>query len=225
MLTIESFEREHRRLCREVAALRFELRLRRFVRDQKYSADQPRDDWGRWTNGGGGEQEAASQRMRLAGDIPTGEPPDIPKERPPTAAARTAAIKAAARYMARYGAPLLKVAEAAYWLYQYDYDIEASVQGPKSLEELQQDAAKPQQGYQIHHIVAAQDGYPRTMIEDPDNRVRIPSIQHREITGWYQTRNEDFGGLSPRDYLRGRTWEERRQVGLDALVRHRVLNP
>lgn len=37
--------------------------------------------------------------------------------------------------------------------------------------------------------------------------------------------NDNFGGLSPREYLRGKSWEEKRRVGLDALMRFGVLAP
>ena len=70
-----------------------------------------------------------------------------------------------------------------------------------------------------------QDGYPRSMIEAPENKVRIPTYSHWDINAWYQTKNDDFGGLSPRDYLRGKSWEERKRVGLDALILHGVLKP
>jgi hypothetical protein len=63
------------------------------------------------------------------------------------------------------------------------------------------------------------------MIDDPDNLVRIPALKHRDITSWFQTKNDDFGGLSPREYLRGKAWEERRQFGLKALVDAGVLKP
>jgi hypothetical protein len=94
---------------------------------------------------------------------------------------------------------------------------------------LQQAVAPPKAGYEIHHIVeqtpAEQEGYRRSLIDGPDNLVRIPTLKHREITGWYQTGNKEFGGLSPRDYLRGKTWEERTSVGLGALIDHEVLRP
>ncbi len=33
------------------------------------------------------------------------------------------------------------------------------------------------------------------------------------------------GGLPPREYLRGKGWDERVQVGIDALVKYEVLKP
>jgi hypothetical protein len=89
--------------------------------------------------------------------------------------------------------------------------------------------ATPKAGYDIYHIVeqtsAAQDGYPRHMIDAPENLVRIPRLKHREINGWYQTRNENYGLMTPREYLRGRSWDERVDIGLKALIRHGVLKP
>ena len=52
-----------RRLRCEIAALKAELKFRRLLRMfQKYNPSQPRDEIGRWTNGGGGRLA----RMRLA---------------------------------------------------------------------------------------------------------------------------------------------------------------
>jgi hypothetical protein len=79
----------------------------------------------------------------------------------------------------------------------------------------------------VHHIVerasAEQDGFPVRRINDRDNLVRIPRMKHWEINAWYQTRHEAFGFITPRDYLRGRDWDERRRVGLDAPAKFGVL--
>jgi len=53
--------------------------------------------------------------------------------------------------------------------------------------------------------------------------VRIPTLKHWEITGWYNEGNEAFGDMSPRDYLRGKDWNTRRRVGLYALTKFGVL--
>src|SRR5262249_34401893 len=100
---------------------------------------------------------------------------------------------------------------------------------PKSLKELQTAVSNPQKRYDIHHIVeqgsAEQDGFPKARIDASDNLVRIPRVKHWEINSWYSKPNEDFGGLSPRDYLRGKDWAERRRIGLETLVRFGVLGP
>lgn len=182
---------------------------------------------GEWTSGGGSPQ--TPKRIRLAGEIPANDPPEIPKERPATPERRTAVIKEVARWLSRWGGPLAKIAGAAYWLYQYDAQIAASLDPPKTLEELQRAVATPKAGYEIHHIVeqtpAEQDGYRRSLIDGPENLVRIPTLKHREISAWYQTKNDQFDELSPRDYLRGKTWEERTRVGLGTLIDHGVLKP
>jgi len=48
-------------------------------------------------------------------------------------------------------------------------------------------------------------------------------MKHWEINAWYQADNPDFGGLTPREYLSGRSWDVRREVGLEALRIHGVL--
>lgn len=53
--------------------------------------------------------------------------------------------------------------------------------------------------------------------------MRIPLLKHLDISAWYQTRNEDFGDLSPRDYLRDKDWDEQMRVGLNRLRDRKVL--
>jgi hypothetical protein len=120
--------------------------------------------------------------------------------------------------------------EVASWLIEEGAPyIEAYADPPKSLEELQDAVSTPARGYDIHHIVeqtpAAQDGFSRSLIDSPDNLVRIPTLKHWQITGWYMTPSEDYGGLSPRSYLRGKSWQERVQVGYRGLIRAGVLRP
>ena len=59
----------------------------------------------------------------------------------------------------------------------------------------------------------------------PINLVRVPRMSHWEINAWYQKRNPNYGDVSPREYLSGKDWNERRKVGLDALTRYGVLKP
>jgi hypothetical protein len=94
---------------------------------------------------------------------------------------------------------------------------------------LQDAAQNPQPGYNVHHIVeqtpAAQDGIPWSLIDAPENLVLIPTLIHWEISGWFSTKSEEFGGVSPRDYLRGKSWDERVRIGMRALVLYGVLQP
>jgi hypothetical protein len=101
---------------------------------------------------------------------------------------------------------------------------------PRTLLELQQATRLPSsEYYNDHHIVeqapAERDGFPRSEIDAPSNVVRIPTLRHWQINGWYGRPNKDFGGLSPREYLRGKSWDERVRVGRDALVKFGVLKP
>jgi hypothetical protein len=64
-----------------------------------------------------------------------------------------------------------------------------------------------------------------SMILSPENLVRIPRFKHWEINSLYMTKNKDYRGLSPREYLRGKPWAERVGSGLDALKLHGVLRP
>lgn len=137
--------------------------------------------------------------------------------------------KAAVREAAGPVGTLLNIAEAGSWLYEaYPY-IRSYLDEPKTLDELQRAARTSEAGYNVHHVVeqtpAEQDGYPRSLIDGPANLVRIPTLKHWEITAWYATKNKDFGGVSPRQYLNGKSWEERNQLGLKALVDVGVLKP
>ena len=87
----------------------------------------------------------------------------------------------------------------------------------------------PKKGYDVHHIVeqtpAKKDKFPDSMIQAPENLVQIPRFKHWEINSWFGRPNEMFGNKSPRDYLRDKDWDERRDVGLRALIRYGVLKP
>jgi hypothetical protein len=101
---------------------------------------------------------------------------------------------------------------------------------PKTWEELQQNRGT---GYDKHHIVeqwSEKDGIPRRLIDAPENSVSIPTVTHWEINRWLDKPNDDFldskgNKMSPREYLRGKSWEERYQFGIDVLVRFKVLKP
>ena len=211
-----------------------------------FNPNQPRvpagiPEGGQWTGSGGGGTSSASGGSgltQIAQNASFDQPPEVPPERPSSPRARNAVIKQVAKYVARltFEATLGKVRrildaiEAASWLIEEGAPyIEAYADPPKSLEELQDAVSTPARGYDIHHIVeqtqAEQDGFSRSLIDSPENLVRIPTLKHWQITGWYMTPNEDYGGMSPRSYLRGKDWSERVRVGHDALVDHGVLKP
>ena len=172
---------------------------------------------------------------------PLEEPPKIPKKRPATKVALNIFIKAAAFWLAAAAETAAfkfrQSLNAVKWLRDCLQSINTYSDPPKTIEELQQDAQNPQPGYNIHHIVeqtpARQDEFPESMINGPENLVRIPTLKHWQISAWYQTQNPEFkdpnnpdsDGMSPRDYLRGKNWDERKRVGLDTLIKFGVLKP
>jgi hypothetical protein len=169
------------------------------------------------------DAEQAEARLReLAAPLP----PMIPREGPPTASERNDVARAVARWLARDRGHAI---EGADWFSEYEPSVQAYLDPSKTLQELQQAVSAPKPGYDIHHIVektsAEQDGFPKLMINAPENLVRIPRFKHWEITGWYMTKNDAYKGLSPRDCLRGKAWADRIGVGLDALILHGVLKP
>jgi hypothetical protein len=181
--------------------------------------------------------------VQLAGDppdgsgkhqsAPSGDPPAIPKEKPKTSAERTGFMRAAADWLARNtglaGDTYTGAMNNVEWLNDRRAVIQAGRDPAKTFEELQEGVGARRLGYDDHHIVeqtaAERWGFARSETGDPSNVVSIPRLRHYEITGWYGTPNDGYGGLSPREYLSDKSWEERRQVGVDALVRFKVLKP
>lgn len=97
------------------------------------------------------------------------------------------------------------------------------------MDELVANARQARPGYEKHHIVEQRaggpNGFPRSMIDGGGNVVSVPKYRHREISDWYQKKNPDFGMLSPREYLRGRSWEDHVRVGHQAMRKKGVLKP
>jgi len=130
---------------------------------------------------------------------------------------------------------LVTIAEGLYnaasWIHEYHAKIDSYRDPPKSMQELQDAVSeRSKAGYQDHHIVertsAERDGkFSRSMIEGRDNVVRIPTMRHEDINAWYQRPSRRFENLSPREYLRDKSWEERRRVGIQALIENGVLKP
>jgi len=82
-------------------------------------------------------------------------------------------------------------------------------------------------GYQTHHIVevhrnsddplANSNNFTSDQLESDANKVRIPYYMHEKISSFYSTPSEQYAGLSPREYLRGKSWNEQYQFGLKAM--------
>ena len=201
---------------REVAQLRALLAWK-----ANFDPTQPRDERGRWTDTGAGSEtsDKAGTDPRPAKDF---------------AADRNRAAREASRNLSqvpvvRRVPAILRLLELGRIARDAALTLIAEQDPPRSLEDLQQAVSRPAIGYDIHHIVertpAEQAGFPRSLIDGPENLVRIPTMKHWEITSWYATPNDEFGGLSPRNYLRGKDWTVRYQVGKFALIEHGVLKP
>lgn len=163
--------------------------------------------------------------QRISRDLPK-----LPEERPSSGRERHRAARLIAVFIREASATLRlgAILTRYVWLAESAAaDVLAYLDGPKSLAELHAAVSEPKAGYDVHHIVertsARRDGYPDDWIDSPDNLVRIPRFKHWEINGWYATRQMELGGLSPREYLRGATWADRRQMGLHALREAGVL--
>lgn len=124
---------------------------------------------------------------------------------------------------------MIPVVRTASWIYEFSQYINAYLDAPKTLVQLQNAVSEPAAGYDIHHIVeqtqAENEGYSRDLIDGRENLVRVPTLKHWEITGWYARENEGLGMKSPREYLRGKSWDEKMTMGKKALVKHGVLKP
>lgn len=173
------------------------------------------DGWG----GNGGER-----RIQLAGKLPGNDQPEIPENRPATEKERNRIARSAAR---RFGSRIWILIEAGSWLKEKVAELSSYFDPPRSLEESQQAASTSAPGYDIHHIVerssALDDGFAVAEVDHRDNLARVPRWKHWEITGWFKTSNPDFDGQAPREYLRGKDWNQRRRIGVEALVKFGVL--
>jgi hypothetical protein len=221
-----------------LSALRFKVALLKLklkaLHPSHYDPNQPRvpagnPEGGEWTRLAGPPSIGSNQNSPLE------NPPEVPKTKPPTAQERNAFIKNAARWIARtarVGGPVgtfMTALEMASWLDTDRAFIDSYQDPPKTMQELQDAASNPKWGYHRHHVAerssALEDGYSKEEVDGPENLALIPTLKHWEINGWYGRPNDDFGGMSPREYLKGKSWAERTRVGRDALIKFEVLKP
>ena len=115
------------------------------------------------------------------------------------------------------------------WLRRQIPNIISSFDPPKDLDQLIEAAQQtgPHPGYEDHHIVEQGDqnsDLPRALIEGKENIVRIPYYKHRDISNFYQrSNNPEFGGLSPREGLEGKSFQEKYEYGLKTLRQFKAL--
>jgi hypothetical protein len=99
----------------------------------------------------------------------------------------------------------------------------------KSLEELKAQLDRTpleKLGYEEHHIVEQGPNEGKIsgdLLQSKANRISIPYYAHRDISDFYSTPNPDYGGSSPRDFLRGKSFDEQYQEGLKILRKLGVL--
>jgi len=96
------------------------------------------------------------------------------------------------------------------WLKDRQDLIAAYRDEPKILEELQR-AVKSQNRVMINTISSSKLRLNVSALREA--RLTIPktlsafAVEHYEITGWYGTRTDEYGGLSPREYLSDKGWK------------------
>jgi hypothetical protein len=73
-------------------------------------------------------------------------------------------------------------------------------------------------GYEYHHIVeqSTEGDIPASELNSTRNIVRIPKLLHEEINSMYG-KTERNSGITRRAKLKGKTFEERREEGLDVM--------
>jgi len=120
--------------------------------------------------------------------------------------------------------------DAAGWLKDQIPSIISFLDPPKSYDELTADAEQkgPHPGYEDHHIVEQgkhNDYLGDDVVQDPSNIARIPYYKHKMIQSYYQKPNDNppFNGLSPREYLQGKSFDEQFQIGMDTLRKFGVM--
>ena len=162
---------------------------------------------------------------------PIETPSGIPSIRPDNVQHINQVAREVARnpYLSAYY--FVTVAESVgHWLNEKHAEIRANLDPPKSLEELHDAVFRSDKnGYDDHHIVerwTAREGlFSDARVYNNENVVSILRYKHEQINSWYQRPNDEFGGLTPRQYLQGKSWDEHRRICLDALRDAGVLKP
>lgn len=81
-------------------------------------------------------------------------------------------------------------------------------------------------GYERHHIVERTPNAGKIdndLLESQENVVAIPYYLHRDITDYYSTKCRSLGNRTPRDFLRGKSFEEQYKFGVHALRKFGVV--
>lgn len=182
-----------------------------------------------------GVEDTEPPPPRPAPNVPDDEPLEIPKERPDEKQAESvwgrrvsdAMRRALEKGDLKTAADLARQLAEAPWLEGQIENILADQDPPSELDELVDRARPgPLPGYNRHHIVEQgrqNDDLSQEQLQSPENIVLVPTYKHWQITNYYQTRQDQLGGLSPREFLRGKTFQERYEYGLKVLRMFGVL--
>lgn len=163
----------------------------------------------------------------------------IPDQEPATARETNAVIRGTAVWLGRALAilgpafssdPRVRLVFAALsasrWIAKSLPEIISYLDRPKTLLELQHATRFRRVGYETHHIVERLRGssHPlanskvfRDRIGSPENLVSIPRWKHVEISAWYSRPNPRFGDLTPREFLREKSWKVQYETGIAIL--------
>jgi hypothetical protein len=172
---------------------------------------------------------------KLAPNVPDEEPLNIPRERPDEEKAESVwgrKISDAIRQALEKG-NIKRVAEIsqqlaeAPWLDRQVENIIADQDPPRELGELIERARYgTAPGYNRHHIVEKGDhnkDLSQEDIQSPENIALVPTYRHWKITNYYQMPQEETDWIPPREYLRGKSFDEQYQFGLGVLRKFGVL--
>jgi len=168
-------------------------------------------------------------------ELPRGYPePKIPQyPRPPDQSKPPTEI-GVARWIVRaimYYSPWIRMYRVADIIIEIVYnaddlppDAGSYFDPPRSLEELQEDLRPKQPGYEIHHIIEQNQPDGDILgVNQPYNKVRVPTLKHQVISDHYSTKPADLGGLTVRQWVRSQGPEFQREYGLWILRWYGVL--
>lgn len=219
----------------DLKSLRLLIRLKGFPDQPRVPSGNP--DGGQWTSREEGERSEEWDRWdddavltSISDKRPprdhNGPPGLLPPSKPTGVGALSRVLRAVA---AVHPASRLLALAAGMWAERYIPDMLAAQDPPKTLTELQDAVGSRRPGYEVHHIVeqgpARQDSLGEDLLGSREHLISFPTLKHREITGWYSKGSPAYGGASPREYLRGRDWQTRYDVGIKALINTGVLRP
>lgn len=95
-------------------------------------------------------------------------------------------------------------------------------EGYSSFSQLKNAVGSPGEGKHWHHIVEQsqieKSGFSPEQVHNTSNIIAVDKATHAQISGYYNTKTFDFtNGLSVRDWLAGKSFEEQYEFGLNVL--------